>query len=84
MENSKQVQQGTGSAENTGRDRNEQKQPLTNINDQQRNDFGKDLDEGTHKITDLGELGMQGGREDHAGGFGDGMKDESSGERTER
>jgi hypothetical protein len=84
MENSKQVQQGTGSTENTDRDRNEQKQPLTNVSNQQKKTIGEDIDEGNHDIADLGELGMRGGREDYSGGFGDGMKDENTDERTKR
>jgi hypothetical protein len=84
MENSKQVQQGTGSAENTGRDRDEQKQPLNNLSNKQKRTIGEDINEGSHDIADLGELGMQGAREDYSGGFGDGMRNENSNEQTER
>ena len=83
MGNPKQEQQGTGSLENTGKDRDEQKQPLRNLSNQQRIS-GEDIDEGNHTIADLGELGMEGGLGDYSSDFGDSMKTESFNELTER
>ena len=84
MENPKQEQQGTGSLENTGRDREEQKQPLRNLSNQQKITIGEDIDEGNHTIADLGELGMAGGLGDYSSDSGDSMKNESFNELTER
>ena len=83
MGNPKQEQQGTGSLENTGKDRDEQKQPLRNLSNQQRTS-GEDIDEGNHTIADLGELGMAGGLGDYSSDSGDSMKNESFNELTER
>ncbi len=77
-------QQGTGSAENTGRNRNEQQQPNTKLSSQERQDIGNQLGNDNNRVADLDDLGMLSGRDDAAGGSGDRMENESTGKETER
>ncbi|HVG14143.1 MAG TPA: hypothetical protein VM935_04250 [Chitinophagaceae bacterium] len=69
MENIPQTQQGNGSQ---GVDRpGEQVQPAANINAEQEQPMGEDVDEGNHSIDDLGELGMFTGSDDQGSGSDD-------------
>lgn len=79
-----QNQPGTGSAENTGRSREEQLNPNTNLTQQQREDVSDQPGLGRDRLGDLRETGQLSGRDDLAGGDNDGMMDQRSGEETER
>ena len=87
MENKDQFQQsqrGSGSAEQTGRDRNEQKLPQTNMDDEQRQDVAGQIGEDRNKISSIPQMGGLSGRDDASGGSGDRMENESSNEQTDR
>jgi hypothetical protein len=80
--NKDQMQQGTdgsGSAEQTGRERSEQQFKHT---DKQK--VSADIGESRDRIADPGELGAFSGRDDSSGGSGDGMENENSGSSTDR
>ncbi|RPD51305.1 hypothetical protein [Paracnuella aquatica] len=77
--NDQQNRQGTGgigSAENTGRDRSEQRANLRGKDKAQKGDATP-----TGNLRDTGALS---GRDDASGGSGDGMENTSSNEPTER
>jgi hypothetical protein len=84
MDREQQSQPGTGSAENTGRSREEQLNPNTNLTQQQREDISDQPGLGRDRLGDLREMGQLSGRDDLAGGDNDGMIDQSTGEETER
>lgn len=69
--------QGTGSAEQTGREREAQQQ-----NSQQNisEEMGNDKD----RLSSIEELGGFSGRDDYAGGSGDDMSSENTGDATDR
>jgi hypothetical protein len=76
-------QSGTGSAEQTGRDRNEQ-QSATDLSQQDRQNIASQIGEGENSIGSIGDMGGMSGRDDSAGGSGDRMENESTRERTDR
>ncbi|MBO9684093.1 MAG: hypothetical protein J7502_15745 [Flavisolibacter sp.] len=61
-------QQGTGSAENRGINRDEQKNQTTNISGSQQKDISRQAGLGRDRMTDIEGLGGMSGREDLAGG----------------
>ncbi|MDQ3277433.1 MAG: hypothetical protein M3Q06_03850 [Bacteroidota bacterium] len=79
-----QSQGGSGSAEQTGRDRTEQKQPHTGLESGQRKDIADEIGERSNAISSISELGGESGRDDASGGSGDRMKNESTNESTDR
>ena len=78
------TQQGSGSAENTGRERVSQQHPLTHLDQGERQDIARQADVSQEDIADLDDLGQTSGRDDYAGGDNDGMSDASTGEPTDR
>ena len=52
-ENFRQGQQGSGSAENTDRSRDEQKNPATHLSKQQRQEIAGEMGRGPNPIADL-------------------------------
>jgi len=75
-----QGKQGTGSAEQTGRDRNEQLQQGTESNQKIASQIGEEKG----RVGSLNDLGAMSGRDDASGGSGDRMENESTGEATDR
>lgn len=78
------AQQGSGSAENKGESRSEQVNRTEDLSKQQKTDIAAKMGKGPNPIEDIEDTGGLSGRDDYAGGFGAGMKDESTGEPTER
>ena len=77
-------QQGTGSAENRGQNRNEQQQLNTRLTDEQKQDIGNQLGNDRNRVVSLDELGQLSGRDDSSGGSGDRMENENTGKETDR
>ena len=76
-----QSQSGSGSAEQTGRERSEQQvSPDTG----QKQDIASQIGEYQESISSVRETGGLSGRDDASGGSGDRMERESSNERTDR
>lgn len=75
---------GTGSAEQTGRNRDEQKNKMTDLDKGARKDVASDAGIGRKRITTLKDMGSLSGRDDYAGGSGDDMSSENTNERTDR
>lgn len=84
MNKEQQAQPGSGSAENTGRSREEQLNPNTNLTQQQREDLSGQPGLGRDRLGGLREMGSLSGRDDLSGGGNDGMTEQSTGEETER
>jgi hypothetical protein len=83
-ENMQRSQQGTGSAENTGREREEQKNRTVDVNKQQGQQIAGEMGKGPNQLRDIRHMGGMSGRDDYAGGDNDGMSNENSNEPTER
>jgi hypothetical protein len=77
-------QQGTGSAENQGRNRSEQKMQSSSSGDEQRQDISTQIGESKDKVGDIRETGALSGRDDASGGSGDRMENTSSNQETDR
>jgi hypothetical protein len=77
-------QPGTGSAENKGQDRSEQVSKSKDLSREDRQNIAKDIGEDPSHIASLRDTGALSGRDDSAGGSGDRMEEQSSGEATER
>ena len=86
MENNREQfqQQGTGSAENTSQQRTEQLNNTKDLSQQDKQDIADQINESPDAVTDLRELGQLSGRDDAAGGMGDDMENQSTGEPTDR
>lgn len=82
-EHKPQVTQGSGSAENIGESRDAQKNRDFDLTDQQKEDIANQIDVKKKDIADLEDLGAGRGRDDYAGGFGDGMSAQSTNEPTD-
>jgi hypothetical protein len=80
----RQQQGGTGSAEQTGRDRSEQQSQKTHISDDDKQDIASAIGEDSSRISTIEELGGLSGRDDSSGGTGDHMEQQSSNEPTDR
>jgi hypothetical protein len=77
-------QQGSGSAENQGKDRSEQQHSKTILSDEERENLAAQLGEGPNAVVGLKDLGALSGRDDAAGGSGDRMETGSTGDATDR
>ena len=77
-----QSQQGTGSAENQNRSRQEQMNPNTEISQKDRRNISNEI--GNVPVASPKDLGALSGRDDASGGSGDRMEEGSTGEETER
>lgn len=84
MDRNNQSQQGSGSAENVGKDRNEQVAQNINVNNEQRDDIARDAGVGKKDLADLNDLGANSGRDDFSGGSGDDMTGQSTGGETDK
>ncbi|RYG48053.1 MAG: hypothetical protein EOO01_14020 [Chitinophagaceae bacterium] len=75
-------QQGSGSAEQTGKSRDEQKNTMTDMSEEAKQKMAAEADTPVPiaTIKDLG--GMS--RDDASGGSGDRMENESTGDATDR
>jgi hypothetical protein len=76
--------QGTGSAENKGEDRQQQKNRTTNLTNNDLEDTAHQAGLGRDRMADIEDLGGMSGRDDYAGGDGEGMSRENSNDRTDR
>ena len=83
QEHQPQTTQGSGSAENKGQSREAQKNRDFNLDEEAKNDIANQIDVDKSKIADLQDLGAGSGRDDAAGGFGDGMSNLSTDEPTD-
>ena len=84
MSENKQTQQGSGSAENKGGSREDQKNPLTNPGGKEKQDIARDINESSNRVGSLRNTGQLSGRDDYAGGSGDDMSAENTNEPTDR
>ena len=82
MERNKQTQEGTGSAENTGGNRESQKNKLAQLTDNDKQKIAAEVGEDQSHIADLNDLGSLSGRDDYAGAPGDDMG--NTNEETDR
>jgi len=82
--NNPQQQQGTGSAENQNRDRQEQFNELSELSLEERMAVADQIGVPVNSVSDAAALGTASGRDDTAGGSNDRMEEESTGEETER
>jgi hypothetical protein len=78
-----QVTQGSGSAENIGESREAQKNRNFDISDEQKQEIADQIGVKQSDIADPEDLGAGSGRDDLAGGFGDGMINQSTDEPTD-
>jgi hypothetical protein len=78
MENRKEQfessQQGSGSAENIGKNRSDQKNPNMKMSDDEKQNIASEIGENPDNVADLQDLGALSGRDDAAGGSGDRME----------
>ena len=70
--------EGSGSAEQTGRNRNEQQ-----MNQPGKEEISNAIGENSKHIASHDELGANSGRDDASGGSGDQMENENSGRKTD-
>jgi len=78
------TQEGTGSAEDTGRRRGDQKNRSAALNADEKQQLAKDSGLDAKNVADVNDLGTMSGRDDYAGNYNDGMSGESTGEPTDR
>ena len=76
-------QEGTGSAENTDRDRNDQQNPKTDLSNEERRSIASEIGEDESRISSIKDMGGISGRDDASGGTGDGMENQSTGQTTD-
>lgn len=81
---SQQAQQGSGSAENIGQQRSAQQNTNAILSDEEKQNLAAQLGEGPNAVVGLKDLGALSGRDDTAGGSGDGMESQSTGDATDR
>jgi len=82
--NFQQAQQGSGSAEQTGRSRDAQQNKGTDLSQNERQDIASEIGEDENKIAGVRQMGGMSGRDDSSGGENSGMRNESTGEATDR
>ena len=80
----RQQQGGTGSAEQTGRDRQKQKMPTTDMTEKEKADVASQISESKNISRTIADIGGMSGRDDAAGGSGDRMENESTNKSTEK
>ncbi len=83
-ENNRQGEGGSGSAENKGQSREDQKAQNTVVGEQERSDIAEQAGLKPGEVADLQDLGGPSGRDDASGGSGDDMNNTSSNQGTER
>jgi len=83
-EHKPQVTQGSGSAENIGESREAQKNRDFDLTDKEKQDIANQIDVNKEDVADPEDLGAGSGRDDYAGGFGDGMSSQSTNQATDR
>ena len=83
-EHKPQVTEGSGSAENMGKNRDAQKNRDFDLDEQQKQDIANQIQVDKKDIADLKDLGAGSGRDDLAGGSGDGMTSQSTDQATDR
>jgi hypothetical protein len=76
-------QGGSGSAEQTNRNREEQ-MTNTRLDEKEKSDIASAIGEDSGRVTTIDELGHNSGRDDAAGGTGDRMEETSSNEETDK
>ena len=79
-----QGQPGTGSAENTGRERDHQFNEMTELSLEERMNVADQIGVPVESVSDASETGAMSGRDDAAGGSGDRMEEQSTGQTTDR
>jgi hypothetical protein len=79
-----QGQPGTGSAENTGQERNQQFNEMTELSLEERMKVADQIGVPVDNVADASQTGAMSGRDDAAGGSGDRMEDLSTGQDTDR
>ena len=77
-------QPGSGSAENKGQDRQEQVSRNRDLSGQDKRNVARDIGEAPSRVGSIRDTGALSGRDDSAGGSGDRMDQESTGDPTER
>ena len=82
-EHFKESQQGTGSAENMGKEREAQKNQKTDVSENEKQDIAAQMGKGPNPVTDIREMGGLSGRDDQSG-ESEGMRDENSNDETDR
>ena len=75
---------GTGSAEQTGRNRSEQQAQNTDMDNGGLKKVAEETNLGRQQIATQKDMGAQSGRDDYAGGSGDDMSSQNTGQPTER
>lgn len=83
-ENNEQTQQRTGSAEEQGRERHEQFNELSELSLEERIAVANQLGVPSESVIDTAATGALSGRDDVAGGSGDRVEEENTGEETDR
>lgn len=83
MEQNRQGEGGTGSAENKGNSRAEQQHPQTG-NAPNKQEVKEALGNDTERLGRLQDTGAFSGRDDLSGGDNDGMTTQNSGQDTDR
>lgn len=76
-------QQGSSSAENTGRFRDDQISKSVHTGEKNRQDMTKEIGESQNHLAGLKDMGALSGGDDASGGSGDQMENENTGEETE-
>jgi hypothetical protein len=80
----RQSQQGSGSAENTGRDRQEQLHRNKDLSGHDKQNIANEIGEKPADVSSLRETGQLSGRDDSSGGTGDQMESQNTGQATDR
>ncbi len=75
---------GSGSAENQDRSRHDQLHTPTSLNQEEKDRISAEIDNGKTPVAGLKDLGAMSGRDDAAGGSGDGMENTSTAKGTKR
>lgn len=83
-EDNERLQQGTGSAENTGEDREVQKNQMFSLNKEKRKNIARQGGLGRKRITDPNNLGALSERDDYADSSDDDMSDQSTEQPAQR
>lgn len=71
--------QASGSSENRGSGREEQRNPNIHLDRGQKHDIARDLWVKPDDVIDISDTGARSGRDDNSGGSGDRMEEESTG-----
>lgn len=74
---------GSRSAEQVSKSRDEQKNRDFNLTDEEKADIASDINIPKEQVANLKDLGAASGRDDYAGGSGDGMSNVSTNESTD-